>query len=263
MALAVATSDHVTAIHVDHGLRPHSASEADLVERCALAVGATFQAVTVVVESGPNVEARARQARYQVLPDEVLTGHTSDDQAETVIVNLLRGAGLDGLAGLRLVGGPSGRVGHPLLGLRRAETEGLCAFLGWTPFFDPSNDDLSLLRNRIRQELLPQLNQVAGRDLVPILCRQASLLADEADALDALSSAIDPTDARLLAETPVALARRAVRRWLTTTHPPDAATVERVLAVARGEVVACEIPGGSRIARSNQRLSISTPPNQD
>ena len=262
MALAVAARLEVTAIHVDHGLRPNSAAEAALVEQSAHSVGAGFRSVTVIVEPGPNLEARARHSRYQALPEAVLTGHTSDDQAETVVLNLLRGAGLDGLAGLRPVGGPSGQVGHPLLGLRRAETEGLCSFLGWQPFFDPSNTDLTILRNRVRLELLPQLNRTAGRDLVPILSRQAGLLADEADALDELSSSIDPTDARQLATAPVALARRAVRRWLSTTHPPDAATVERVLAVARGEVVACEIPGGSRVARTNQRLSISPPPDQ-
>lgn len=262
LALAVAASLEVTAIHVDHGLRPDSATEAHLVEACARHVGAAFEAVTVIVEPGPNLEARARQARYRALPPDVLTGHTSDDQAETVIVNLLRGAGLDGLAGLRPLGGPSGGVGHPLLGLRRAETEKMCSLLGWTPFSDPSNADLGILRNRIRRDLLPQLNQAAGRDLVPILCRQTGLLADEADALDQLSATIDPTDARQLAEVPKALARRAIRRWLTTVHPPDAATVERVLAVARGEVIACEIPGGARISRTNQRLSISPSPDQ-
>ncbi len=262
MALAVAASLEVTAIHVDHGLRPNSAHESVLVEQCARAVGARFRSLSVTVAPGPNLEARARQARYEALPEAVFTGHTSDDQAETVILNLLRGAGLDGLAGLRLVGGPSGQVHHPLLGLRRAETEGLCSLLGWTPFFDPSNDNLDILRNRVRRELLPQLNQAAGRDLVPILSRQAGLLADEADALDELSSTIDPTDARQLASAPVALARRAVRRWLSATHPPDAATVERVLAVARGEAVACEIPGGARVSRSHQQMSISHPPDQ-
>lgn len=262
LALAVAASLQVTAIHVDHGLRPGSAAEAQLVETCARDVGAAFRSVSVLVEPGPNLEARARLARYQSLPADVLTGHTSDDQAETVIVNLLRGAGLDGLAGLRPVGGPSGGVGHPLLGVRRAETEKMCSLLGWIPFSDPSNDDLGILRNRIRRDLLPQMNQAAGRDLVPILSRQAGLLADEADALDALSSAIDPTDARQLSQAPPALARRAIRRWLTTIHPPDAATVERVLAVARGEAVACEIPGGTRISRSQQRLSISASPDQ-
>ncbi len=263
MALARASSIEVTAIHVDHGLRPNSAAEADLVEACAKAVGAAFQTLTVTVEPGPNLESRARQARYAALPDRVLTGHTGDDQAETIILNLLRGAGLDGLAGLRPWGGPSGQVGHPLLRLRRTETEELCAFLGWKPFQDPSNADTNLLRNSVRHVLLPQLNQAAGRDLVPILCRQAGLLADEADALDELSAHIDPTDARQLTQAPVALARRAIRRWLTTTHPPDSATVERVLAVARGEAVACEIPGGGRVARSQQRISMTPAPEQD
>lgn len=254
LALAVAQGLHVTAIHVDHGLRPDSAREADLVEGYARQVGASFVARRVSVAPGPNVEARAREARYAVLPDDVLTGHTADDRVETIIINLLRGAGLSGLTGMGLTGGPSGRVGHPLLHLRRHETVALCAELDWTPFADPSNLDTSLLRNRVRLDLLPRLIDASGRDLVDVLTRQADLLADDDRILDELSAGLDPTDARQLADAPAPLARRAIRRWLTVDHPPDAATVERVLAVARGEAIACEIPGGNRIQRRNQRL---------
>jgi tRNA(Ile)-lysidine synthase len=263
LALAVAANKKVTAIHIDHGLRPGSASEANLVRECASFVGATFVARTVSVESGANVEARARSARYAALPSDVLTGHTADDRAETVIINLLRGAGIDGLTGIRQVGGPSGTVVHPLLELRRRDTEAICAAMGWTPLHDPSNDDESLLRNRVRHSILPMLNEAAGRDLAPILARQGDLLAADSDVLEVLSAEIDPTDARALAVAPPALARRAIRRWLTVDHPPDSASVERVLAVARGEAVACEIPGGARVQRTNQRLSITPPPDQD
>lgn len=254
LALAVAHGLHVTAIHVDHGLRPDSAREAELVARYADHVGAGFESRTVSVEPGPNVEARARLARYAVLPDDVLTGHTADDRVETMLINLLRGAGLSGLQGMGTTGGPSGRVGHPLLHLRRHETVAVCTELEWTPFHDPSNLDTTLLRNRIRLDLLPRLVDASGRDLIEVLSRQADLLADDEDLLDHLSAALDPTDARALADAPAPLARRAIRRWLTTDHPPDAATVERVLAVARGDAVACEISGGNRIQRRNQRL---------
>lgn len=254
LALAVASELDVTALHVDHRLRPGSAREADLVERCAQEVGASFETRTVTVEPGPNVEARARSARYAALPDDVLTGHTADDRVETMIINLLRGAGLSGLQGMGPTGGPSGRVGHPLLHLRRRDTVAVCAELGWVPFEDPSNSDTSLLRNRVRLDLLPRLVEASGRDLVEVLSRQADLLADDEDLLDRLSAALDPTDARALAAAPAPLARRAIRRWLTTDHPPDAATVERVLGVARGDAVACEIAGGNRVQRRNQRL---------
>ncbi len=262
LALAVASGKDVTAVHVDHGLRPGSAREADLVREACTQVGATFVARSVDVVAGPNVEARARTVRYAVLPPDVLTGHTADDRAETMLLNLLRGAGIDGLSALRDIGGPSGSVGHPLLALRRSETEAVCAVLGWIPFHDPSNDDERLLRNRIRHTVLPLLDDVAGRDLTPILARQAALLADDADFLDLLARDIDPTDAKALAAAPVVLARRAVRRWLAEVHPPDAASVERVLAVARGEAVACELPGGVRVQRKNQRISIIPTPEQ-
>jgi tRNA(Ile)-lysidine synthase len=252
LVLACAAGLQVTVVHVDHGLRPGSGAEADVVRAAAERFGATFRAERVDVAPGPNLEARARAARYAVLPAGVLTGHTADDQAETVLVNLLRGAGLDGLAAMR-------REGHPLLDLRRSETRALCAGVSLRPVDDPSNADPAHLRNRVRHELLPLLDDVARRDVAAVLARQASVLRDEADLLDMLASALDPTDARALAVAPVALARRALRAWLADPYPPDAAGVDRVLAVARGDAVACELPGGRRVTRSGQRLRAEPP----
>lgn len=253
LVLAVSTGRPVTAVHVDHGLRPDSATDGELVRRVAGRLGAACDVVQVDVGPGPNLEARARVARSQALPRDAMTGHTADDQAETVLLNLLRGSGLDGLAGMRP--GPT----HPVLALRRAETAALCTACGLTPVNDPTNDDVRHLRNRIRHELLPALAAAAGRDLVPVLARQSDLLRDEAALLDDLAAAIDPTDARALAAAPPALARRAVRRWLADPYPPDAAAVERVLAVAHGDAIACEIDGGRRIERHAQRLTLHPP----
>lgn len=257
LALAAGAGLRVTVVHVDHGLRPGSAAEADLVAAAAARFGADFRSVRVEVADGPNLEARAREARYAALPPDVCTGHTADDQAETVLLNLLRGAGGPGLAAMR----PGPR--RPLLGVRRVETAGLCAGLGLRPVADPSNDDPRFRRNRVRHEVLPLLADVAGRDLVPVLCRQADLLRDEADLLAALAGEVEVTDALSLREAPVALARLAVRAWLAggpaVDHPPDAATVERVLGVARGQVVATEVGGGWRVARSAGVLRLEPP----
>jgi tRNA(Ile)-lysidine synthase len=249
LVLAVASGLDVTAVHVDHGLRPES--EADLVQAAAARLGARCTTHTVDVAPGPNLEARAREARYAVLPPDVLTGHTADDQAETVLLNLLRGAGLDGLAGMR-------RERHPLLDLRRHETEAVCRVEGLEFFTDPTNADPVHRRNRVRAELIPLLNDIAERDAVPILARQAGILRDEADVLDILAAAIDPTDARRLVTSPPALARRAVRRWLTAglDHPPDAATVERVLAVAHGMAKGTDVGAGRRVARTRNVLRL-------
>lgn len=248
LVLAVAAGCQATAVHVDHRLRDGSADEAEVVRRLAAAVGAMFQSVSVHVGDGPNLEARARTARYAALPADVLTGHTADDQAETMLVNLLRGAGRSGLSAMR----PGPR--RPMLALRRSDTEALCAALGLEVVHDPSNSDPRHLRNRVRHELLPSMQQLAQRDLVPILARQADLARDESDLLDELAAAIDPTDAKALAAAPSALARRAVRRWISGEHPPDAATVERVLAVARGEATGTDLGGGRRVTRQHQRL---------
>jgi len=260
LVLALEAGCEVTAVHVDHRLRPGSEDEAAVVRAAAARWGAGFRSVRVDVGAGPNLEARARAARYAALPADALTGHTADDQAETVLLNLLRGAGLDGLVGMD-------PVRRPIRRLRRSETLALCVDVGLEPVDDPSNADPAFRRNRVRHELLPLLDAIAGRDVVPVLARQADVARADVVLLDDLAAAVDPADARALAAAPPALARRAVRRWLRSGgpggdehHPPDAATVERVLAVARGDVVACELPGGWRVARTRGRLRLEPPP---
>jgi tRNA(Ile)-lysidine synthase len=252
LVLACATGARVTAVHVDHGLREGSAAEAAVVEAAARRFGAGFRAETVVVADGPNLEARARAARREAVGAEAATGHTMDDQAETVLLNLLRGAGLDGLGAMEV--GPR----HPLLGLRRSETRALCHHLGLEPVRDPSNGDPRFRRNRVRHELLPLCSEIAGRDVVPVLARQAGLLRAEGELLDTLAAAIDPGDSGALAAAPAALARRAARRWLRRgdPYPPDLAAVERVLGVARGEATATDVAPGVRVRRSHGRLSV-------
>jgi tRNA(Ile)-lysidine synthase len=251
LVLARAANLNVTAWHVDHGLRENSYAEAELVAHLATQLGAQFESRTVTVEQGANTEARAREARYAVLPSGVMTGHTADDQAETILINLLRGSGTRGLAGMQ----PTAQ--RPLLHVRRSETQALCSALGISVFNDPSNDDERFQRNRIRHEVLPLLESLAKRDLIPVLTRQADLLRDDDDLLNELAGALDPTDALALAVAPVALSRRAIRSWLTNPLVPDSATVERVLEVARGNTLACDIGLGRQVRRSQQRLRIT------
>jgi len=251
LLLACRTERKVTAWHVDHGLRSDSANDFAFVNDVARELGVEAELRTVRVEQGPNIEARARDARFAVLPPNVLTGHTGDDQAETVIINLLRGSGTAGLSGMT-------REGHPLLGLRRHETRSLCDELGLTPLSDPMNEDDRFQRVRIRNEVLPLLGDVAKRDVVDVLVRQSELLRDDNDLLDELAAMIDVHDAKAVTQAPIALARRAIRQWLADPLPPNAATVERVLAVARGEATACDIGDGRQVRRSQQRLGIRT-----
>jgi tRNA(Ile)-lysidine synthase len=254
VVLASAAGRDVVAHHVDHGLRPTSADEAAHAADIAATLGVAFELHVAHVVPGPNVEARARAARAGVLPAGTATGHTADDQAETVLLRLLRGTGPDGLAAM--APGPL----HPLLALRRAETRGLCAAMGLAVVHDPSNHDPSHRRNRVRHEVLPLLDDVAARDTVPLLVRAADLARDDRILLEELAGALDPTDARALSTAPRSLARRAVRRWLSDAgYPPDAAAIERVLAVAAGHHVACELAPGRRVVRRSQRLRVVEP----
>jgi tRNA(Ile)-lysidine synthase len=129
----------------------------------------------------------------------------------------------------------------------------VCAQRGLVPVTDPSNEDLSFRRNRIRHEVIPLLDGVAGRDLTPILVRQAEVLRTESDFLDGLARAAWPGEAgaraRDLAALPRALARRAVRCWLGQPRP-SLEEVDEILAVASGERRAVDLVGGRRVRRS-------------
>ncbi len=261
LALAVAAGCSAHAIYVDHGLRPGGEKEAAAVKAVAETLGATFESVSVAVAPGGDLEERARQARYAALPEGSMVGHTADDQAETLLLNLLRGAGLDGLSGMRAAAAGPRRVQRPILGLRRAETRSLVTALGFEVVNDPSNFEARFRRNRVRHEVLPLLADVAGRDPVPILARTAALLSEDAQFLDLLARDLDATDARALVRAPLPLAKRALRNWLREEegperHPPSARELDRAWEVVTGRAVACELAGGRRLSRTAGRLRI-------
>ena len=258
MALAVASGCAVTAIHVDHGQRPGSGAEADRVAQYAREIGAGFEQARVQVAAGGNLEARMRAARYAVLGPEAATGHTKDDQAETLLINLMRGSGIRGLGAMQT--GPR----RPILALRRADTEAVCETLGWEPFVDPSNGDPTFVRNRVRREVLPLLSEIAGRDVITLLARTADHARSASEVVELLSDELDPQDAFALTAASPAVAASALQRWVQDqtgdAYPIDAGSVERVLAVARGDAVAAEVTGGHRVSRSSQRLSVEPSP---
>jgi tRNA(Ile)-lysidine synthase len=251
-----------TIHHVDHQLRPTSADDAQLVRRLARELGFEFRLHLVEIDSSANLEARARAARRTVLPDGVLTGHSMDDLAETVLINLLRGAGVDGLS--PMVHDPS----KPLIELRRSELLEIVIGAHREFVVDSTNSDTSLLRNRIRLETMPMLCELAQRDLVPVIARQAHLMGEERQWLNELvapdlSRAIGDIDCRELGTWPLA----RLRRWLRThlagidegdgVHPPSAAELDRVVDVVMGRAVATEISGARRVSRHGQHLQIT------
>ena len=257
LVLATQVSTEVKAIHVDHGIRENSQEEADFVFQNAQTLGADFESLTIKVQPGTNLEARARKARYSVLPKKVLTGHTADDQAETILLALMRGSAWHGLSGIR----PSPQ--RPILKLRRAETEAVCQEFSIDFFRDPSNKNLLFRRNQIRHQVLPLLNSISDRDLVPILERQADILRSGADFLKVESEKVDPTKCDELLAVHSAVARESIRNWIWKNrdddHPPDIATIDRVLAVASLEMRSTDIGSGWRVERTNRILRIVPP----
>jgi tRNA(Ile)-lysidine synthase len=265
LALAVDAGLVPTAVHVDHGLRPGSEREADRVRAIATRLGSDVVTVRASVCHGSNLEARARDARYDALErarvdrgaEVVLVAHTADDQAETVLLNVLRGAAASGLAGMAR---RNGTIVRPLLSFRRADTRGICDALRLEVLVDPMNDDRAFRRAAIRHDVLPLLGRLAERDLVPVLARQAELLRADSEFLDELAAVAwpghDGARAAALVALPRPLARRAVRQWLGAP-PPSAAEVERVLAVAAGDARATELAGGRSVRRSAGLLAVT------
>lgn len=157
---------------VDHCLRPESAAEARYVAGVCELLGIQHVTLTLTLSQGPALQARARAARYAALGQwavrnglpAIATAHHANDQAETLLMRLSRGAGVRGLAAMRarapLPGQPDCMVLRPLLGWRRSELAGIVAKAGIQPVIDPSNSDLRFERVRMRQEL----GSIAGLD---------------------------------------------------------------------------------------------------
>ncbi len=197
------TGAYVQAAHLDHGLRgdegrADAAYVAGLCDRLGVPLDTECADVAVLAkESRQSLEEAGRRARYdfftrvarQYGAGIALVAHTADDQAETVLLHLSRGAGLPGLAAMRpLTSWQSAdgqlRVGRPLLGLSRADTEAYCAARDLGPRHDTSNDSLDFARNRIRREVLPVLRKInveAGGNAA----RFADLAAQAVDYLEA------------------------------------------------------------------------------
>lgn len=252
VVLAKATGLDVEIWHVDHQIRSGSAEEAAAVGQFAQTIGAGFHVVREKVEPGPNLEARARELRRSRLPAGIATGHTMDDQAETMLINLLRGAGTRGLSAMEP--GPS----KPILGLRRSETEAICAAAGLSPIRDPSNLSLDFVRNRIRHEVLPLMAQVVSRDLVPILYRSSLLFGQEDSELESMASSIDANDCSSLAGAPRLLRRRRLRQVIAQSvgYPPSyEALVALDALIVEGGNFRTQLAGGLDVSCRRGRIS--------
>ncbi len=212
-----------TALIVDHGLQPDSATVAETARAQAMSLGcvaAQVLCVRVGNEGGP--EAAARSARYAALgayhDGPVLLAHTLDDQAETVLLGLGRGSGARSIAGMRPHDPPWCR---PLLGVRRAVTHAACVELGLTAWQDPHNADRRFTRTRLRHEVLPLLEDVLGGGVAEALSRTAIALREDTELIDTLAAqalpavkAVAGLQTQALAALPDVVRRRVIRGWL-------------------------------------------------
>jgi len=252
VVLAVCAGLKPTIYHVDHGIRPDSFEDFETVDQVCRKYKLECYYLSVNVEHGPNLEARARQARRSVLPETYMTGHTADDQAETVLMALMRGSGVWGLSAI------ADNEFHPMLNVRRSETWGICEWAGLTPILDPSNLSAVHRRNRIRHELIPLMNDICGSDIVDQLTRVASHQAEIADMLDCQVEDVDLADAKIVRKLPkpafVAAMRRFWRQSTGAEDTPTSAGFDRIRDVAEGLSPRRDVQSGWVIARTNGRL---------
>jgi tRNA(Ile)-lysidine synthase len=226
LAAAKLMPERVGVASLDHGLRPDSAAEVEWVRSLATSRGLPFHTAKLGLEPGPGMEARAREARYAALERIALaegyaaiaTAHTADDQAETLLMRLARGAALRGAGSIQA---ERGLYIRPLLEVRRADTERLVAAAGLTPVRDPSNVDPALFRTRVRSAVIPALEDAAGPEAVRRLAAFARAAQDDEAYLSELAEralarvgdreGLEAVGVRAL---PWAIRGRVLRRWL-------------------------------------------------
>jgi tRNA(Ile)-lysidine synthase len=214
--------------HFDHRTRPkQNAEDADFVAKLANRIGAPIRVGRA--EKPTKTEDAARIARYEFLrraaseigANVIATGHTRDDQAETVLLHLVRGSGLAGLAGMRPL---REGIARPLLGIGRADTVAVCRAARIRPRVDPTNRSLKFARNRVRLEVIPKLAKINPRasEAIARFAEAAAELQieDDFDIANALMRARDK-DAIVIAALPPAVRSRALAlAWRDATGEP-------------------------------------------
>ena len=266
--------------HFDHRLRPGSDRDAAYVRRQAERLGVEFllRAATSRPARGESKEAWARTVRYEALfravedtgSSAAAVGHTADDQAETVLLGLVRGGGLDAIRAMEPVAQP---VVRPLLDTTREQTTSFCRALRLRPRRDPMNEDRAYLRAALRTEVIPLLERSVDRNVRATLARTAELLrVDSAflqqlaeEAADDLLAPAREGEARLrvdgLRRTPRALSSRVARRVLLDLGVlPQLAHIESLLDLAearRGARVS--LPGGLLATREREYVRVLRP----
>jgi tRNA(Ile)-lysidine synthase len=266
-AIRAAGPANVVVLSIDHGLTAAGAKASAAVAAWARQRGAAAVVRRVEVVRRASIEAAARAARYaalETLADElglacVLVGHTARDQAETVVLRLLRGTGPAGLAAIPV---QRGRFVRPFLALERAAIDAYVLSRALPVWSDPMNDDRRLARVRVRREILPALRR-ENPQLDAALVRLAGSAAEWLEVIDALARpfARFPIESAALAAQPPAIRKRAVSLALEAVGlDHDAVHLERidrmVTARERGQV-SIDVRGGA-IVRSYGVLSVAS-----
>lgn len=245
-------------LHVDHRL-PASPQLSAAAQAIATRLGISLEVRQVTVERGPSPEEMARNARYDVFtrsPSPLLTAHTRDDTVETVLINLIRGTGMAGLAGIPPFRPPC--IYRPMLEVTRSETRELASLAGLPFRDDPMNEDPDLTRNRVRKEILPLMRELnPGVD--GAIARAAYALRRDSEYLEEQAAAISSRalPVSVVTTAPRALGDRLLRRALDESGiGATSDRIERMRSVASGETERQDLAGGLSVVRRGALLVI-------
>lgn len=260
--LATESGREIGLVHVDHGFTA-SRMMARAAEEIAGMLDVPLETIAVDVGSGPSPEERARDARYGALEQiegAVVTGHTRDDGVETILINLIRGTGPRGLTGIPGFRPPN--IHRPMLSITRSETREIATLAGLPFVDDPMNEHMSLIRNRIRLQILPLIRELNPQVDVA-LARTAELLHRDSDFLDEMASfsRVDAPPVSLVVTLPRVLADRVIHQTLEQAGlAPTADRIGRMWSVASGESDRQDLAEGLSVARRGALLIIEEEP---
>lgn len=245
--------------YVEHGLSKETKAAGVMLDQLCLSLKVDFKEVEIDLpeeQRNSNVEANARNLRYKVLEqtrletnkDVLATAHHMDDVAETFLINLIRGTGSGGFS----LAQERNRIVRPILSARKKQLESVVAYCSLLPVVDPTNSEPIFVRNRIRNEVIPLLDEISNRDTTTLIVRAAEAINSDAKYIRELAISKwpkgEPTT-KSLRDLDPALQIHALREWIEG-YPPSTEEMERILKVVSHEIKSTQLSGHRTIRRT-------------
>ena len=251
-------------VYIEHNINPTTRECETIISDLAKKLKVEFFVEHVDLDlknNKSNIESRARDARYQALEkvriennyDFILTAHHLDDYVETFFINLMRGLG----SGVAALSSARGNLVRPLLNWRKIQLEEIVQKCEIEYFSDPSNDLDCFVRNRVRNELIPLMDDISNRDVAPLVSKAGNHIARDQKFISSLGARSWPLDGntstRTLRALDISLQNHALRSWIIGDKPSDK-EMSNILDVVNHEITKTQISGNRTIWRKDAKI---------